>query len=409
MSELHVGFIAFDLYPYEVRSLRLTQAAVDAGYAVDVVCVRQPGERSFEVYNGVHIHRLPMSRPVGRSLPLTIVYWCWFLFLAGVAITWLHLKHAYHVIHVHNIPDFLIFSTFFPRLLGAKAILDIEDVTPELMGAKAKGRLRNVVVRLATWQEHISTAFADYVITVGWPFEELLLQRGVPKEKLTSILNSADPAIFPASRRLPAPAETPSQERPFIIMYHGTLAKRNGLDTAIRALAIAHQLIPHLRLDIHGRGEEVAALQQLAAELGLKDHVVFTSSCPPDQLVDVVVHGDIGIIPYPHDGFMDLVLPTKAYEWAWMLRPMIASDTPAIRSMFRPESVAFCDPAKPEDFAEAIIELCQSPEKRTRMVENAAQDYHPFQWELMARHYQQLLPSLGRKEAREDESYSIAR
>lgn len=408
MSGLRVGFITFDLYPYEVRSLRLTEAAVDAGYSVDVICLRKPGEKNFAVHNGARVHRLPIDRPVGRSLPLTILYWCWFLLLAGITITRLHLKHAYDVIHVHNIPDFLVFSAFFPRLLGAKVILDVEDVTPELMGAKAKGRTRRIVIRLATWQEQISAAFANHVITVGWPFEKLLLQRGVPGEKITSILNSADPKLFPAARRLPALVEAPKDEHPFILMYHGTLAKRNGLDIAIRALAIARQAIPQLRLDIHGRGEQVPFLKQLAVELGVKDRVIFTSSCPPDELVDVVVHGDVGIIPYPYDGFMELVLPTKAYEWAWMHRPIIASDTPAIRSMFQPESIALCDPSKPEDFAEAIIDLYQHPEKRARMVENAARDYMPFQWELMARHYQQLLSSLSRKEAREGKDYSMA-
>jgi glycosyltransferase involved in cell wall biosynthesis len=92
---------------------------------------------------------------------------------------------------------------------------------------------------------------------------------------------------------------------------------------------------------------------------------------------------------------MDLVLPTKAYEFALMRRPMIASDTPAIRSMFRPESIVLCNPASPESFAEAIIDLYQHPEKRTRLVANAARDYTPYRWEIMAKRYQQLLLSLS--------------
>ena len=139
---------------------------------------------------------------------MTILQWCWFLLLAGATVTWLHLKRAYDVVHVHNMPDFLVFSALFPKLLGAKIILEVQDVTPELMAAKAKGRQRKIVFRLATWQERISTAFAHHVITVGWPFEELLLQRGVPKEKITIILNSADPKLFPPLRRYPLPCES---------------------------------------------------------------------------------------------------------------------------------------------------------------------------------------------------------
>ena len=106
--------------------------------------------------------------------------------------------------------------------------------------------------------------------------------------------------------------------------------------------------------------------------------------CPSDELVNFVLHGDIGIIPYRSDGFMDLVLPTKAYEFAWMHRPIIASDTPAIRSMFRSKSVILCQPEQVDSFATAIIDLYQHPEKRQMMIEEAAKDYTPYRWEVRA-------------------------
>ncbi len=401
MSPIRVGTITFDWYPFEPRVLRLVQAAVDAEYSADVICLRQPHEKRYEIYNGVHVYRMPMHQRFGHALPLTILSWCWFLLLAAVTVTWLHLKRPYDVIHVHNMPDFLVFSALVPKLLGAKIILDVQDVSPELMGAKAKGRLREIVIRLATWQERISAAFADHLITVGWPFEELLLSRGVPREKLTVIINSADPKLFPASRRYPATADSSAGKQPFILMYHGTLAERTGVETAIRALALAHQVVPQIRLDIQARNEHLELLpilKRLAAELGVSDHVVFSNSCPPEKLVDFVVHGDVGIIPYRCDGFTELVLPTKAYEFAWMQRPMIASDTLAICSMFRPASIVLCDPWKPECFAEAIIDLYQHPEKRSQMVASAAEDYIPYRWELMAERYQQLLVLLNHKQ-----------
>jgi glycosyltransferase involved in cell wall biosynthesis len=190
-------------------------------------------------------------------------------------------------------------------------------------------------------------------------------------------------------------------------MYHGTLAERNGLDTAIRALALAYRVVPQLRLDIQGNGEQLPALKQLAVELGVSDRVVFTDSCPIDKLVDFVVHGDVGIIPYRCNGFAELVLPTKTYEFAWVRRPMIASDTRAICSMFRPESIMLCDPSKPESFAEAIIDLYQHPEKRAQMVANAAEDYIPYQWEKIAGRYQQLLAFLCLKQEQEGKPYPV--
>lgn len=398
MAALRVVAITFDWYPYEVRALRTAEAAVHAGYEVDVISLHRPWERRYEVFHGVHVYRMPMSRGVGGSLLSRILQYCWFFLLAGITVTWLHLRRHYDVVHVHNMPDFLVFSALFPKLLGAKIILDVQDVTPELMGAKAKGRHRGLVIRLATWQERFSTAFAHHVVTTGWLFEELLVQRGVPKEKITSILNSADPSLFPSARQCPPPFESAKQGQPLILMYHGTLAERNGLDTAIRALALARRVVPQLRLDIQGDGDYLPFLKQLVVELGVSDSVVFSGICPADKLVDFVVHGDVGIIPYRRDGFAELVLPTKAYEFAWMHRPIIASDTRAIRSMFRSESIVLCDSSKPESFAEAIIDLYRHPEKRAFMAANAAQDYMPYRWELMAERYQRLLVSLCQKQ-----------
>jgi len=396
MSQARIGAITFDWYPFDPLVRRMAEAAVDGGYSVDVICLRQQGEKRFEVYNEVNIYRLPMNRGFGRSLPITLLSWCWFTFLAGMLITRLHLKHRYAVIHVHNMPDFLVFSALFPRLFGAKIILHVQDVAPELMGVKAGARARKIVTRLASWQERISTAFAQHVITVGWPFERLLLQRGVSEKKLTIILNSADPRIFDPALRRPLRPGPYSAENPLILMYHGTLAERNGLDTALRALALALPDAPHVRFRIKGRGEHLPALIDLTHELGLDEVVEFSAPCPFEELVEFIVQGDVGVIPYRNDGFMELVLPTKSYEFAWMQRPMIVSDTPAVRSLFRPEAVAFCAASQPESFAHAIVDLYQHSEKLLVMVANAAEDYTPYQWEKMARRYQDLLGILSR-------------
>lgn len=408
MSSIRVGTITFDWFPFDPLVRRVADAAVAAGNSVDVICLRRADEKRHEVCNGVHVYRLPMDRGFGRSLPTTILSWCWFLLLAAMTITRLHLKRRYDVIHVHNMPDFLVFAALVPKLLGAKVILEIQDTSPELMAAKSSGAKKNIVTLLAIWQERLSSAFADSVITVGWPFEKVLLQRGIPAKKMTIILNSADPKLFPPSRRYPLPFESSEEPHPFIVMYHGTLAERNGLDIAIRAIALVRESTPNVRLDIKGRGEHLPVLKQLAAELGISDAVIFTEPCRSDEIVDFVVHGDVGIIPYRRDGFMDLVLPTKAYEFAWMHRPIIASDTPAIRSLFRPESIMLCSPLEHEAFAGAIIDLYQRPEKRASLIANASEDYIPYRWETMAQRYQQLLETLSGKKEQEEERYQVA-
>lgn len=399
MSELRVAAITYDYYPFDIRVRRMAEAATDAGYAMRVICLRDQGEAAHEVCNGVLTDRLPFSRGFGRPLPLSVLSWLWFTMMAGAVVTWQHLRQPYDVIIAHNMPDFLVFAAIIPRLLGAKVVLDVQDVSPELMSAKSSGRLKRILFRLAAIQERVSTAFASHVITVGWPFEERLKSRGVPARKLFLTLNSADPRLFPAERRCPPPSWAPGFEGPFIVMYYGTIAQRNGLDTAVRALALALPRAPRLRLDIMGRGEYLPEVKRLAEELGVGDHVRFSDPCPSENIVDFVLHGDVGIIPYRRDGFAELVLPTKAYEQAWMQRPIIASDTVAIRSMFRIGSTLLCDPESPESFADALVNLYEHPELQRTLVERAFEDYAPYRWEQVSSEYQAYLAALAGRPA----------
>lgn len=149
-----------------------------------------------------------------------------------------------------------------------------------------------------------------------------------------------------------------------------------------------------------GRGEQIPLLKQLADELGIASCVQFSDPVPAEEIVDFVLHGDIGIIPYRSDGFADLVLPTKAYELAWMERPIIAADTSAIRSMFRPGAILLCTPGDPQSFAAAIVMVAQSTVLCDRLVAAASADYAPSEWRTMSIRYQQLLLGLSRRAAR---------
>jgi glycosyltransferase involved in cell wall biosynthesis len=395
MAALRVCAITFDWYPFDSHVRRMSEAAINAGFEADVICLRPKHEKKFEVCQQVRTYRVPMDRGFGKSLPATILNWFFFMLLAGFTVTRLHLKRPYDVIHVHNMPDFLVFAALIPKLLGAKVVLDVQDTSPELMAAKSKGALSKIVKSLAAFQERISTSFADHVITVGWPFERLLLKRKVPAKKLTIILNSADPGLFPPERRPALPAPVIDEQRPFTIIYHGTLAHRTGLDIAVRALAIARKDVPQARLLIKGRGEQLPFLKELTSESGLDDVVLFSDPCPAEEIVDFVVQGDVGVIPYRCDGFEELVLPTKAYEYTWMHIPVIGADTAGIRSMYRPEgSVILCKSGDPESFARAFVDLYRHPEKRAQMITNAAEDFMPYRWELMSQRYCDLLQSL---------------
>jgi glycosyltransferase involved in cell wall biosynthesis len=90
-----------------------------------------------------------------------------------------------------------------------------------------------------------------------------------------------------------------------------------------------------------------------------------------------------------------------------MRRPVIASNTVAIRSMFRKTSIVLCEPSNVESFANAIVDLYWHPQKRAQLVASADQDYMKYRWELMAEQYRKLLASLTATNGRKDKVMRI--
>ena len=62
----------------------------------------------------------------------------YFLFFVSASISLVsqHLKNRYQIIQVHTMPDFMVFVAIVPKLLGAKVILDVHDLMPELYQSK---------------------------------------------------------------------------------------------------------------------------------------------------------------------------------------------------------------------------------------------------------------------------------
>ena len=79
-------------------------------------------------------------------------------------------------------------------------------------------------------QEQFSIWLADKAICVHHPHRDVLVRRGTPPGKLTVLPNVPDPLVFRSEN-----TSTPVDGE-FRIVYHGTIAKRLGLDLAVQGV-----------------------------------------------------------------------------------------------------------------------------------------------------------------------------
>src|SRR5438270_13900169 len=107
----------------------------------------------------------------------------------------LHLRRRYAIVQVHTLPDVLVFAAAVPKLMGARVILDMHELTPEFYASKF-GNDDGFVIRLIATLERLSASFAHRVLTVSKPTWKVLIERGIPPSKLEIVMNTPDERIF---------------------------------------------------------------------------------------------------------------------------------------------------------------------------------------------------------------------
>jgi glycosyltransferase involved in cell wall biosynthesis len=270
----------------------------------------------------------------------------------------------YDLVHVNNMPDFLVLAAWLPRLLGRPVIHDVHDLMPELYDEKFARRKSGFIRRVLLLQERIAGNFASAVLTVEDRLKDILAERGIPRERITVLMNLPDDRFFAPRPRPPSHEGSPR----FVLVYHGTLARRLGLDVAIRAIQRARREIPGIELRIIGAGEELDSLRELAAELGLSGAVSFSGGFVPIEQIPALIHdADVGIVPLRISSGTDIMLPTKLLEYVCVGIPCIVPRTVTISRYFTDEMVEFFEAESDESLAQAILALYRDPARRAQI------------------------------------------
>lgn len=358
-----IWMIAFTHYDSDPRVRREAEALAAAGHRVRVLALRKPHQTACEEIDGVEVLRLPLARQRGRRARGYLKRYALFFLLAFWRISRALLAGKIDAVHVHTMPDFLVFTALLPRLCGRKVILDVHDMMPELYRAKFGLGSSSTPVRFLRLQERLATRFASRVIAVHEPHLDVITHRGTSLKKTTVIMNLPDERIFSRNGQPAAEAEAGRGiDRPFRLVYHGTLAPRHGVRTAILACELLRNELPKLHLQIIGDGDARADLIRLVKERDLQGVVSFSEGAlPVDRLPAALANTDLGLVPGRIDPSTDLMLPTKLLEYLQLGIPVICSPLRAVRYYFGDDGLTYAEPANPEKWAEAIRRHAQDP------------------------------------------------
>jgi glycosyltransferase involved in cell wall biosynthesis len=333
--------------PADPRVRREAEALAERGHGVDVLCLRDEGQPLRETVRGVDYLRIPLRRKRGGVLRYGFEY-LGLLLLGMTATVFLHGVRRYRLVQAHNMPDFLVFCGVVPWLTGVPVLLDLHDPVPELYMSKFRLGEGAPLIRALRIVEGAAIRFADRVLVATGAFRNRLLERGRPAEKIRVLLNSPDPRLFH-----PRATEASDGDVP-IVLFHGTVTHRSGVDHAIRAAERVRAGGRELRLWILGDGDYLPEIRRLATESDRASWVEVRGFVPLEEIPAVVLRADVGVIPNRPGDFNDLALPTRLFEYLSMERPVIVSRSPALLMMFAEEDLLFFEAGDEVDLARVL-------------------------------------------------------
>lgn len=382
-----ICMLVYSFYESDNRVMRYARALAERGDQVDVIALADGSQPpNFEVIDGVNVHRIQRRLRNEKNKYDYLFRLLKFCLKSSLVLSRLHLKRRYDLVHVHNVPDFLVFSAVLPKLTGAKIILDIHDILPEFFANKFRKPEDNFYVRLLKQVERVSARFANHVIMSNHLWSEKATARSVPRERCSVFINYVDLGLFHSKR-------TRNDGR-FIMLYHGGLQRHQGLDLAIRAFGKACRTNPMAEFHIYGGGNMKPELHDLVEELSLSNRVFLRESVPVREIADVVANADLGIVAKRADSFGNEAYSTKIMEFMAEGVPVIVSRTKIDSLYFNDSVVRFFESGSEADLAAAMLDLMMNPEQREKLIHNAREYVARNNWETRKQKYLGLVDSL---------------
>jgi glycosyltransferase involved in cell wall biosynthesis len=386
-------------YEEDPRVRREAETLIAAGWEVDVFGLRRPGESPSAVVAGVNLHRLPVGRHQGASLPVYLAEYGAFLLRSMWAATGAHRRRRYGLVEIHSLPDYLVFAALPMKLAGVPVLLDLHEAMPEFFRSRFPRAANPLSYRLLRFQEKLSIRLANEVMTVNEPLAERLVGLGVRPDRLTVVLNSPDLRLFDPTAH---PRRDFMTDGTLRIVYTGALTPTYELDVLLRAVASIVRARPSLKLNasLYGRGDAQSALEALAAELGIAERIAFPGRIAIEAVPAAVANGDIGIAPTRLDPFTGMSLSTKVLEYAAMEKPVVASRLPTVERYFAPDTLSQYEPGDPESLAAAILAVVDDPAERLARVERTRRRVDELSWTRQAEVFTAVVERLTRRRLR---------
>ena len=264
-------------------------------------------------------------------------------------------------------------GVWYKRLRRVPLVIEIRDIWPESMGAVGAkipwfGYWSLELIEKAMYRK------CDRLVTVGHGYFDRLAEKGVPKEKMSIVMNGTDLAVYSPREKNGELLKKYGLEGKFVVSYIGTVGMACGLEVVLAAAKCFNadaRTRKEVVFVIVGDGACRAKLEEETKKIGLSN-VVFTGRQPKSSMPDWVSSSDASLVHLKKSELFTTVMPSKIFESAGCKRPIIMGvDGYAKKLVMDAEAGLDMKPESAESLVECVKKLVDNPDLCKQLGENA--------------------------------------
>ncbi|MDF2812343.1 MAG: glycosyl transferase group 1 [Microvirga sp.] len=348
-----------------IKGLTFACRLKELGFDVEVVTgfPNYPGGKVFpgyrirpiqrELMNGICVSRLALypshdASRIGRVLNYVSFFLSATLYLVFVA------RRA-DVIYIYHPPlTVAMAAAVARRLRRIPIVVDVQDMWPDTLratGMIGSEHMLSVVGAICRW----TWRQADRITVLSDGFRRLLIERGVPSDKIAVISNWSE-----AETQQISAAERPEAFRDtgkFRVLFAGNMGAAQALGSVLDAAGLVAANHPRIEFCFLGSGIETERLKARAAREGLAN----VRFLPPVTMAEVgawLKTADVLLVHLKDDPLFAITIPSKTQAYLAVGKPILMAVSGDAAELVRQAGAGLIVPPEdPQALAGAVVQM----------------------------------------------------
>lgn len=368
------------------KGQKFAETLRDMGYDIEVVTgfPNYPGGKVYDGYkirllkrekiNGIDITRIPLYPSHDRSRMGRVLNYVSFMFSAFFYM--LFGARRSDLIYVYHPPLTVGLAAAAAQLVRRTPIvLDIHDLWPDTLpatGMLTNPKLLKVIDAACNWLYRR----AARIIVQSDGFKALLMKRGVPEEKLVTVIGWHDE--YAIQQQVDVEPDGFPEGGSLRVLFAGNMGRAQALDSVIEA---AEQLAKagHER-DVSflflGSGLALDDLKAQAAQANLSN-VTFLGRVPPHEVGGYFAAADCLLVHLRDEPLFSITIPSKTQAYLLAGKPILMAVAGEASRLVETAKagIAAC-PQDPCSIAQACLELARMPAEQRELLGSAGRAFY---------------------------------